>query len=201
MLYVILKILLYIPFKIFFPTRTINQKKIPKKKGCIILCNHFSAWDIPILGFNIRRNMHFVGKKELFKNKFLGGLFKWMNASPIDRHNMNMSSIKTIIKKLKQGKAVALFPEGTRKRTDDENTFEALKNGASMFAIMSGTPIVPVLLKLRPKLFRPNTLTVGDPIDLREILGSKTDKNTLAQASVIMKEGFLKLTGSAVDKS
>ena len=66
--------ILFLPLTIFFPTRLINRKNLPraKKQNVILACNHMSNVDLPIVAIKFRRKFTYLGKGELFKNKVLG---------------------------------------------------------------------------------------------------------------------------------
>lgn len=186
MLYYLLKYLLYIPLKLMFPVIKVGRKNLPKG-GAVLVCNHYSAWDIPVLGINIFRKLHFVGKKELFKNKIGAAFFRMMGTSPIDRSKADMKYMRIIIDKLKKNKYVTIFPEGTRNRNEYSDNFDKIKNGAVLFALISGKPIVPMVLTTRPRIFRKNKLLIGKPIHYADHGIVRADKASVAKAGDILK--------------
>lgn len=184
-----IKIIAFIPFWILFPTFIKNKKKIPKGK-CIIIANHRSNLDPLILLNVIWREQHCVAKKELFKNKMLSGFLKKMKAIPIDRDNVEISTIKLCLNTLKKEKVLTIFPEGTRNKT--LQPLLEIKNGASVFAVKSGAPIVPIWIKKNPKLFCFNTLVVGEPFYI--------SKEDLDNGGQIMRENLLKVREMSLKK-
>ncbi len=174
--------LVFIVVKLFFPTKVSGRENLIDK-GCIIVCNHQSGWDIPIVYTSIPYKMFILGKKEVVNGKILGGLFKKLGAIPVDRENVAPSTIKEIIKKLKAGNKLVLFPEGTRRRTED-GIMSALKNGAALFSLSTGVPIIPTMIDKKPRLFRRNIFMIGKPIYFE---GLKANKEDIAKASEIIK--------------
>lgn len=179
MLYWFLKIICHIPFWLLYPVIK-KGGKLPKGK-VVIIANHRSNTDPLILIANFARNMHCVAKKELFKNKLVGGFFKRMKAIPIDRDNIDISTIKTCLKVLKEEEILTIFPEGTRNKTTEP--LLEIKNGASVFAYKANAPIVPIWFNKKPRLFRLTKLYIGEPFYI--------DKENYQNSGEIMREKLL----------
>lgn len=115
-----------------------NIEHLPKDTGYIIACNHTGWVDIFGLGVAILpRQIHFMAKKELFKNKYVGKFLTSLNAFPVDRKNPGTSSIKIPVNRLKEGNVIGIFPSGTR----DESA--PLKRGVVTIANLAKVPIIP----------------------------------------------------------
>lgn len=115
-----------------------NIEHLPKDTGYIIACNHTSWVEIFGLGVAILpRQIHFMAKKELFNNKYVGKFLSSLNAFPVDRENPGTSSIKIPVNRLKDGNVVGIFPSGTR----DESA--PLKRGVVTIANLAKVPIIP----------------------------------------------------------
>ena len=188
MLMTFLKILLYIPLWILFPTVFKGKKNVPKGK-VIFVANHRSNMDIVVLNMALFRNQKMLAKKELFKNKLLGGFFKKMGCIPVDRGQTDLNAIKLSLKVLKNEKILTIFPEGTRNKTSAE--LGEVKTGACMIAIKAKAPVVPVWIKKKPKLFCFNVIRFGKPFTLEEFYSSKLDKDTLGVAGEILEKKIL----------
>ncbi len=184
-----IKIIAFLPFWILYPTFVKHKKNLPKGK-CIIIANHRSNID-PLLLLNMFwREQHCVAKKELFKNKVLGGFLKKMHAIPIDREKVEISTIKLCLNTLKNNKMLTIFPEGTRNKTKEP--LLEIKNGASIFAVKSNAPVVPVWIKKKPRLFCFNTIIVGEPFYI-------TQEN-LENGGILMRENLLKVREISLKK-
>ncbi len=178
-----IKIIAFIPFWIMFPARLKNKKNLPKGK-CVIIANHRSNLDPLLLVNMIWRKQYCIAKKELFKNCLLRGFFKSMNAIPIDRQKVEISTVKQCLSVLKNNKILTIFPEGTRNKTN--KALGEIKGGASIFAIKSNAPIVPVWIKKKPRLFCFNTIIIGKPFYITKEESSNSDeilKNKLLELS------------------
>ena len=159
-------ILLYIPIVLLWPTRVISKHNIPKKKekkGFIVCANHLSNFDVVLLDIKFARKINFLAKKELFKSKFSSKFYTSFGAISVDRQNIDMVSYKKAITVLKDNKPLGIFPEGTRNKTNDLLNMQDVKSGAIVFASKTGTPIIPVAIFRKPKLFRCNAMIVGEP--------------------------------------
>ena len=147
-----------------------GKENIPEE-GCIIICNHTSFADVLVLEVAQKRQVFFMGKKELFKIPVLAQLIRALGAYPIDRSGGNTGTIKATIQMLQNGDSVCIFPQGTRcrGRTISETP---LKPGAAMISLRAGVPIVPVRIKMKGERYRPfrkNELIIGKPITLEEL--------------------------------
>jgi len=128
----------------------VNQSK----KGCLILFNHSSLWDIPVLFKGFPRPFRFGAKVELFKIPVFGWAMRMCGTLPIDRRNRNkvMKVYQEAITRIENGECFALAPEGTRQ---DGAQLGKFKRGPFEFAINAEADIVPVIiagaLKVLPK--------------------------------------------------
>ncbi|MCC9089021.1 MULTISPECIES: lysophospholipid acyltransferase family protein [Bacillus] len=159
--------------KAFFALRggikVYQKENLPTDRGFVIACTHEGFVDVLALGAGILPfEIHYMAKKELFANKWIGGFLKRIHAFPVDRENPGPSSIKTPIKLLKEGKIVGIFPSGTRTTED-----VPLKRGAVTIAQLGKAPIVPAAYKgpsNAKSLFKKGKmrLIIGEPIELSE---------------------------------
>jgi 1-acyl-sn-glycerol-3-phosphate acyltransferase len=150
----------------------IGLKNVPLNKPLILVANHQGAADIPVLLAYLPVRFRFAIKKELFKVPLFGWYLRQAGYFPIDRQVI-LSAYKTldqIIKILKAGESVMIFPEGTRSRDGSLGKF---KRGSLMAALKSGAPVVPIAIdgsyNIMPKgtyLVNPSRikLSVGKPI-------------------------------------
>lgn len=139
--------------RLLFRIRADGIENIPGEGGVIIASNHASFADPPSLGCVIPREISYFAKKELFRVPVVGPFIAWANGVPVDREGDSARALKDIIRRLKDGWAVLVFPEGTRTKTGE---FGEPKSGAGMAAVMAGVPVVPCWIEgsYRAKLFR-----------------------------------------------
>ncbi len=110
---------------------------------CLFVANHQSLLDIPALIVAINKPVGFIGKKELSKIPVLS---KWMGRSKsifLDRENVReaIKSMNEGIENIKKGYSMAIFPEGTRSKSDNVLDF---KKGSLKLALKPLAPIIPV---------------------------------------------------------
>jgi 1-acyl-sn-glycerol-3-phosphate acyltransferase len=122
-----------------------------------------SNFDLPVLAINMRTKFTYIGKAELFKNKFLGWLLKKFDVIPVDRSKADLGAIKKVFSAINRKRHVCICPQGTRSKPGeiDENT---VKEGISLFALRTGTPVLPTVILKKPKFLRFNKIIVGDLI-------------------------------------
>jgi len=178
----LVKSILYIPFRIIFPTRIINKKELKKYrgKGVVFCCNHRSYTDGGVLYFRLWRKKRFLAKPDLFNTKFKNAMWRGLSCYPVER-GKDLSLIKYSIEMLKKKHAIVIFPEGMRAFSAEDAL--ALRNGAAMIAIKGGVPIVPMVLKRTPRPFVPNALKIGTAISTKQYQDRKLEKADLAELS------------------
>lgn len=177
---------------VFYKYEVIGQENIPSEGNLMIAANHKSNLDPIFLGAAIRkREMAPIGKKELFEIKPIGYILKKLNGIPINREKPDVSTIKNILRAIKEGYAVGIFPEGTRIK---EPGFGKAKAGLSVFAIKSKSVVVPVSIISNYKLFNKVTIYIDKPISFEEYYKVKLtteDHERLAQNVLeVIKENY-----------
>ena len=127
-------------FRTLFGLKIIGRENLITEGPVLVASNHQSFLDPPLIGNLYETEMVFLARKTLFV-----GFFKWLypqwNAIPVDQDRPDMSSLKTIIRRLKEGHRVLVFPEGAR--TLDGEIGEAAP-GIGLIAAKSGAVIQPV---------------------------------------------------------
>jgi glycerol-3-phosphate dehydrogenase (NAD(P)+) len=125
---------------VYFRVQRLGREHVPPG-GVILASNHRSFLDPFVIGGCVRRPIFFVAKRELFKNPLLGWLLNCMGAFPVRRGQSDEESVKTALALLARGKAVVVFPEGTR---ITNGSLGRPKRGVGRLTLQSGAPVVPV---------------------------------------------------------
>lgn len=176
----------------FLPLRVVDREKTLTEGGAVVACNHASFLDPPLVATVYESEIHFLARNTLFRG-FFGAVIRQLNAVPVDRDQADLKSMKTIIRTLKEGNRVLIFPEGTR--TESGQLLDA-KAGVGMLIAKSGVPVQPVRLlgtyETLPKggKFRAHSLTaiVGEPIVFtQEELKTKSREGYQALADRVMR--------------
>lgn len=152
----------------FHKIRIEGRINVPHE-GCLIVSNHVSFMDPTTVGWAVAREIYYLGRKTLFKPPFWSWFLPICNVLPIDRDGRDVSGLRRIIKMLKEGHAVLLFPEGTR---SPDGTLQAAEPGAGLVALKAGVPVLPVrvfgtyesLSRHTKRLtFHPIRVVIGEP--------------------------------------
>lgn len=151
-------------YAVLFRMEVQGREHIPEE-GAVILCsNHISNWDPVTIGIPLRRQVHYMAKEELFRVPGLGWLIRRFGAFPVKRGGVSKESIKTTLALLRGGSMLGIFPEGTRRASENE----AAKRGAATFALKTGATVIPVAIVGPYRYFRPLRVFYGPPLDLSE---------------------------------
>lgn len=168
MLYTFIVKLLKLYYKLIYFAKVEGIENIPKSGAMIFCGNHSSLNDGLIVAAFANVRLKFLAKKEIFKYKIFGNMFKSMGCVPVDRGNNDIKAMKTCLGILKDGNPLALFPEGTRSCKH----LEDVKSGALLFAIKAQVPIVPVGIS-NIRHFKGTKVVFGKPIYYDEYYGKK----------------------------
>ena len=168
--------LYFIVSKVLFFVKIEGRENIPKDRNCVLMGNHQCILDPLMLALCVPdREIHFMGKKELWNNKLLGWAFTKVHGFPVDRGNMDMGAIRTAMNVLKEGDTLGIFPEGTRSRTGH---MLPLLGGASMLALRSRCDVIPVYIDGNYRPFRRMTVRVARPVQMDDLLALRVTKET-----------------------
>jgi len=158
-------------------------KKVPQDGPLLLLANHTSVLDGPMLYVFLRRsNLLAMAKKELWDNKFLGWVMDLWRSIPVDRENMGRETMGACLAAIDRREILAMAPEGTRSK--DERLQQG-KAGIAFIAHKKDTPMVSVVImglssfsKNLKRLRRtPITIAVGKPFEIIQ-KGGRVDAAT-----------------------
>ncbi|HAV43184.1 TPA: 1-acyl-sn-glycerol-3-phosphate acyltransferase [bacterium] len=116
MLYNILRIIVSLLSKLLFRLKIKGRENIPRTGGVLICSNHLSNLDPVIIGAAVPRSLHYMAKWGLFRNPVFGRLITILHAFPIHQRGFCHQAFNKIQNLLESGKAVVLYPEGTRSK-------------------------------------------------------------------------------------
>lgn len=149
-------------FGIFLRLELVNSDNVPEKGSALICSNHPGTWDMFLIGCRLKRTTRYMAKEELFRNPVLKFILTRVGSFPVKRGRADVESMKTAINLLKDGHIVAMFPEGTRTKKNVGNKIK-VGGGASLMAIRSGAPVIPVRIIGEYKLFSKMKVIFGKP--------------------------------------
>ena len=192
-LYTFLVCLYAIVAKLLFFMRIEGRENIPRDLNCVLMGNHQFLLDPLTLALCVpEREIHFMGKKELWNNRLLGWVFTRVHGFPVDRGNIDMAAVRTELGVLKDGNTLGIFPEGTRSRTGH---MLPLLGGASLLALRSGCDVVPVYIDGRYRPFHRIVVRVGEPVDMEGLRGGRVNKDACEALTGRITAEFARLSG------
>jgi 1-acyl-sn-glycerol-3-phosphate acyltransferase len=155
--------------KTAFQYQAFGQENVIEDGPAIMAANHQSYLDPPLVGITCRKELYFLARKTLFRNKIFGPILSRVNALPVDLSGVDLTAIRTIINLLKQGHRTVIFPEGTRSLTGE---IQQARPGIGMIIAKTLVPVVPMRIfgsfEAWPKggkiKLSPVTVVVGKPI-------------------------------------
>lgn len=150
-------------------------ENLPADVPYIFIGNHASMMDPVILAVPEKREISFLGKKELTHNKVIGHILTDMHMIMVDRHNSDMEAMRACSRALRNGEILGIFPEGTRHH---EGLMTELESGVGLIALRGNVPLVPAYIEPKFRLFRHTHCHIGKPIDYSDLRAQGVNKDT-----------------------
>ncbi|MBM4444499.1 MAG: 1-acyl-sn-glycerol-3-phosphate acyltransferase [Chloroflexi bacterium] len=178
--------------------RFVNREVSLPDGPLIVASNHLSWLDIPLIGVGIRRRrISFMAKKEYFHSPVHAFIIRALGSFTVDRTTVDRSAFDLADKALRDGRALGIFPEGTRSRTLQ---LQKGKLGVAFIALRSNAVILPIGIsgteKIRHRyqgsnrrlLYRPGvTVNIGQPFRLPQVSGKPSRADLATSTETIMK--------------
>lgn len=168
-------------------------ERLPRRGPCIVVCNHVSDVDPPILGWALgyrsRRKLYFMAKAEMRRWPIIGWLVSRAGVFYVRRGEADRAAQRQALQLLRLGKAIVVFPEGTRSR---DGVLHKGNPGVALLAIRSGAWIVPTSITGTQRIYPPNarmlhrahvTVRVGEPFTLEHRPSGRIARQELAEAT------------------
>ena len=175
------QLLSWLYFRIFHRMEINGADNIPVKGSFILASNHTSYFDPPALGCKLPRNLHYFARDSLFFWP-LGLLIRNLNSIPVNRSQLDITTLKRVLKVLKSGDPLLVFPEGTR---SPDGKLGAGKKGIGLLLAKSQSDVLPakvvgglqVLGKgmMLPRIGRKLMVSYGPIIRFEELDPGKSD--------------------------
>lgn len=154
----------------YFRRRIYGAENVPPKGPLVVVCNHASYFDPPIVSSCVRRPVAYMAKEELFRVPALGPAIRLYGAYPVRRGVFDRLAMQSARGRLEQGWAVGIFLQGTR---TPDGRIDAPKLGAVTIAAKTQSPLLPVSLWGTEKILRqgspfphpvPLTVRIGEVV-------------------------------------
>ena len=173
---------------------TRGYENLPEKGGFVIATNHLGFLDVPLALYALNQyNLFILVAEKWQKNPLWRWIGSYFNFVFVDRYNADLKALREVMRRMEEGQALVIAPEGTRAR--DEKMAEG-KPGVTYMAVKAGFPIVPVaiigtedrILISNLKHFRRTrvSLTAGIPFALPPIPREKREETLKQYTDEIM---------------
>ncbi|BBL86074.1 1-acyl-sn-glycerol-3-phosphate acyltransferase (chromatophore) [Paulinella micropora] len=171
LIYQLISSLLVFPvYRILFRGYTIGQSNVPSEGPLVVVSNHGSDLDPPLLGHILSRPIAFMAKVELFTIPLLRSLIRACGAYPVRRGSNDREAIRIAKARLTDGWAIGIFPDGTRQVN---GRVDKAQLGAALLSFYTGAPLLPVAIVNSHRAmgrhqnfprFLPIQIYIGNPI-------------------------------------
>ena len=139
--YHIARIAVRISLLLFTSCQLKGIENIPKKGPVLIVANHLSLADPPLVSVSINRETLFMAKEELFSTGFTNYFIRSFGAFPVHRNRLDRTALRDADRVLKNGKVLVMFPESTR---SPNGQLQYAYPGAALIALRNGASVVPI---------------------------------------------------------
>lgn len=155
-------------------------------RSYIFVSNHYSVFDILYSPFVTNKPVHYVAKSDLWQKRF----WRWMctksGAIPVNRDGRDVKPVMDMMRCLKAGEHVVIFPEGTRNHSYE--SFLPFAPGAAMLSIRTRTPIVPYCVVYKNSYFKYNHVVFGEPVEFTEYYDKKVGEEVYRECDEKLRE-------------
>lgn len=142
--YNVSRAILALTWTVIMRPRALGVGNVPMKGSVLIASNHQSYLDPPMLGAFVPRRIDYVARAGLFKWKPFAWLISAFNAIPIRENEGDSQAIRLILQRLSEGRAVLIFPEGTR---TNDGAMGEFKRGVALLVRKANCPVVPAAIE------------------------------------------------------
>ena len=128
-------------FRLYHHGRIYNAERLPDEGAFILAGNHVSFLDPPFFGLACRRAAYYLARDTLFRHPLANWILRSWHCVPISRGRADVGAMRTVLRMLGEGKAVLMFPEGTR---SPDGQLQESRAGIGMIVARANVPIVPM---------------------------------------------------------
>jgi 1-acyl-sn-glycerol-3-phosphate acyltransferase len=155
-------VLSWILLKLLFRAEITGMENVPEEGGFIVAAEHSSNFDpfIMMYVFGRERHIHILAKAEAFRAPVIGAILRGVGMISVDRSANDIAAVRQSLEYLKRGEKLGIFPEGRRTR---EGESSEAKLGAVKLADRTGSPIIPMHIPRKKRLFRKMRIIIGEP--------------------------------------
>ena len=178
-----------------FDFHAYHADRIPRTGGVLLLANHQSYLDPPLLALKPPRQCAFLAKSGLFKFGPFGWLIRKLNAFPVKQGAGDVGAMKESIRLLQNGWMLTMFPEGTR---SPDGELQPIERGAGLLVKRAQVPVVPAVIDgawdawppdgpAAPRL-KPIRALYGEPEDLSHLKAADIQSWTADKLAALLEQ-------------
>ncbi|MBI3946111.1 MAG: 1-acyl-sn-glycerol-3-phosphate acyltransferase [Armatimonadetes bacterium] len=166
-----------------------GTENIPRSGGLIVVSNHLSHLDPPVIAGVVGcRQVYFMAKEELFRVPLVGAYLRSVGTFPVKRGAADRAALRRAFDTLAGGRALGMFPEGHR---SEDGRLQPGEEGVGLIALRSRAPILPIgiagtntVLPAHSLLLRPGkvSICIGSPF-LLDDLYDRPRRETVSEAT------------------
>jgi 1-acyl-sn-glycerol-3-phosphate acyltransferase len=151
------KSLFTVIFRAVFRTRISGRDRVPVDGGLVLVCNHISFADPPLLATVVPRPVEFMTMAEMFRKPWMARPLRAIGCFPVDRSRVDQRAVREAIRRLQAGHCLAIFPEGGIRLTAKSvlGGDPDIKPGAGAIALLGRAAILPVIVRDTRKPYAP----------------------------------------------
>jgi 1-acyl-sn-glycerol-3-phosphate acyltransferase len=155
--YGVCKTLSTLVFRGVFRTRIAGRDRIARDGGLLVVSNHISFVDPPLIGAVVPRPVDFMTMAEMFRKPWMAKLLRVIGCFPVDRGRADGGAAREAIRRLRAGRCVVIFPEAGIRLTEKSvlGGDPVFKPGAGSIALLGRVAILPVIVRDTRKPYVP----------------------------------------------
>lgn len=143
LIYLVMRRVFHVTLTSFCKVRVFNRHYEPSEGSVVYICNHQSFLDPILMSYALKRPMNYMARDTLFRNGLWAGIIRSANAFPVKRNTSDTGAIKEAMRRLKAGRQLVIFAEGTR---TEDGRIGPLLPGVALLAQRAAKWTVPVVI-------------------------------------------------------